>query len=182
MLPLKHRRSSPLTIRVDKLTNSIQNAETKESFATALRLLTVAEARKLSKGKWQFDWLREARDKKREVYALYTVENPTIIQAIISIEDQGGYMYMHLVESASFNKGKIKLYLGVLGNLAAFVCQRAFQKGYEGFVAFESKTKLIEHYKKTLGADQIGSGIRMAIGTRAAIKLVEQYFPTYFSA
>lgn len=182
MLPLKHRRSSPFSIRVDKLTNSIQHADTQESFATALRRLTVTEARTLPKEQWQFDWVREARDKTREVYALYTVENPAIIQALISIEDQGTHMYMHLVESASFNKGKTKTYLGVLGNMAAFVCQRAFQQNYDGFVAFESKTRLIEHYKKTLGAEQMGSGIRMAIGTHAAIKLVKQYFPAFFSA
>ena len=141
----------------------------------------MTEARTLPKEKWQFDWVREAHDKTREVYALYTVENPTIIQALISIEDQGTHMYIHLIESAAFNKGKAKSYLGVLGNLAAFVCQRAFQRNYEGFVALESKTTLIEHYQKTLGAEQMGSGIRMAIGTHAALKLVKQYFPAFFS-
>ncbi|MGI4742749.1 MAG: hypothetical protein ACRYG7_46925 [Janthinobacterium lividum] len=181
MLPLKSRRSSPLNIRVDKLTNSIENATTHESFRTLLRRLTVKEANTLRKEDWDFDWVREARDKSREVYVLCTVDNPTIIHGIISIEDQGTHMYMHLVESAPFNKGKTKTYLGVLGNMAAFVCQRAFEKNYDGFVAFESKTKLIEHYKKTLEAEQMGSGIRMSIGTRAAIKLVKQYFPTYFS-
>lgn len=125
--------------------------------------------------------VREARDKTREVYLLCTLDDPTLIQGRVSIEDQGTHMYMHLVESSPFNKGKAKAYLGVLGNIVAFVCQRAFQKDYDGFVAFESKTKLIAHYKKELEAPQVGNGIRLSIGTRAAIKLVKQYFPAYFS-
>lgn len=52
---------------------------------------------------------------------------------------------MHLVESAKFNKGKSKVYIGVPGNLVAFACKVSFDKGHEGFVAFDSKSVLIEH-------------------------------------
>jgi hypothetical protein len=41
---------------------------------------------------------------------------------------------------------------------------------------FESKTKLINHYKKTLGAELLFGNV-MAIDTKAATKLVNQYFP-----
>ena len=41
---------------------------------------------------------------------------------------------------------------------------------------FESKGKLKEHYKKTLGAHSL-FGNFMAIDSKAAIKLIEQYFP-----
>jgi hypothetical protein len=84
---------------------------------------------------------------------------------------------MHLVESAKFNLGRHKLYLGVPGNLVSYACKVSFDKGYEGFVAFDSKTALIEHYQKTLGATLIG-GRRMYIDTKAAGKLVSQYFKT----
>jgi hypothetical protein len=33
------------------------------------------------------------------------------------------HVFMHLVESAPFNKGKTKLYSGVPGNLVAFACK-----------------------------------------------------------
>jgi hypothetical protein len=83
---------------------------------------------------------------------------------------------MHLIESAKFNRGTKKLYIGVPGNLVAFVCKLSFEKGYEGYVYFESKTKLIDHYKKTLGAYVIAGKI-MAIDTTAALKLFKRYFP-----
>jgi hypothetical protein len=59
---------------------------------------------------------------------------------------------MNLIESAPFNIGKNKTYLGIPGNLVAFVCKLSFQRGGEGYVSFLSMTKLIEHYEKSLGA------------------------------
>jgi hypothetical protein len=82
---------------------------------------------------------------------------------------------MHLVESSPFNKGKTKVYSGVPGNLVAFACKTSFQRGYEGFVSFLSKTQLIEHYKHTLGASHFGGRI-MIIETQAALNLINKYF------
>jgi hypothetical protein len=79
------------------------------------------------------------------------------------------------IENAKFNKGKSKLYLGVAGNLMAFACKVSFEKGYDGYVSFISKSKLITHYEKTLGAIKIG-GLKMIIDTQAARKLFLQYF------
>ncbi|MDP1620990.1 MAG: hypothetical protein Q8M08_01495 [Bacteroidales bacterium] len=82
---------------------------------------------------------------------------------------------MQLVESASFNKGKPKMYSGVLGNLVAFACKLSFQRCHDGNVAFLSKTQLIEHYEKTLGATHFGGRV-MIIETEAALKLINKYF------
>ena len=68
-----------------------------------------------------------------------------------------------------------KVYLGVAGNLVAFACKTSFEKDYEGFVAFDSKTALIKHYEQTLGATHF-RGQRMFIETRAAAQLVTKYF------
>ncbi|OZA68753.1 MAG: hypothetical protein B7X72_01285, partial [Sphingobacteriia bacterium 39-39-8] len=86
------------------------------------------------------------------------------------------HVYMHLLESAPFNKGKSKLYAGVPGNLVAFACKLSFQRGQEGNVSFLSKTQLIQHYIESLGADHIGGRI-MIIQTIAALKLINKYFP-----
>ena len=67
------------------------------------------------------------------------------------------------------------MYLGVPGNLIAYAGRLAFQKGFDGFVSFHSKTKLIDHYEKTLGAYHFG-GHLMIINTNAAKVLVEKYF------
>ena len=71
--------------------------------------------------------------------------------------------------------GKDKLYEGVSGNLVAFACRLSFQRGNDGFVAFHSKTDLISHYIKTLGALHQGNQL-MVIETEAATKLVNKYF------
>lgn len=83
---------------------------------------------------------------------------------------------MPLIESNKFNRGGRKVYLGVPANLVAFACKFSFEKGYGGYVSFESKTKLVDHYTKSLGAHVLFGNI-MAIDTQAATKLVEQYFP-----
>jgi hypothetical protein len=82
---------------------------------------------------------------------------------------------MYLLESAPFNIGKDKIYEGIPGNLDAFACKLSFQRGGEGFVSFESKSKLIAHYVKTLGAYHFG-GQLMVIDTIGAKKLVDKYF------
>ena len=82
---------------------------------------------------------------------------------------------MNLVESAGFNKGKSKVYAGVPGNLVAFACRLSFQRGFEGNVSFISKTQLIDHYVKTLGAVHFGGRI-MILDTNAASVLVDKYF------
>jgi len=52
----------------------------------------------------------------------------------------------------------------------------SFNKGYDGFVAFEAKTALISHCRKTLNAVQTGCSRRMIIETEAAHKLYRKYF------
>lgn len=105
------------------------------------------------------------------------VNNPNVIQGVISFSQEIDHIFMNLLENAPFNLGKHKMYDGVAGNLVAFACKVSFQQGFEGFVAFMAKTKLIEHYTNTLGALHIG-GHRMIISTHASKILVEKYFKT----
>ncbi len=82
---------------------------------------------------------------------------------------------MHLVESSPFNKGKTKVYSGVPGDLVVFACKLSFQRGHDGNVSFISKTQLVEHYEKTLGAFHFGGRV-MIIETPSALKLINKYF------
>lgn len=84
---------------------------------------------------------------------------------------------MNLLENAPFNIGKEKLYEGVAGNLVAFACKLSFQRGGQGFVSFQAKTKLIDHYVKTLGAYHFGDHL-MVIDSIVAQKLIDRYFKT----
>ena len=102
-------------------------------------------------------------------------DNLEIVQGLISLTIKTDHVYMYLLESSPFNIGKNKLYEGVPGNLVAFACKLSFQRGGDGFVSFESKTKLIEHYVNSLGAQYVG-GRLMVIDSIAAKRLVEKYF------
>lgn len=165
-----------LDFEVDKLTRSIENVVTGDSFPTEVLQLTKPDLKLLTKkNEWKFDWRKELNFNDREVYKLTIQNNPTVIQAIMSLRIEDDHIYMPLIESAPFNRGKGKIYLGAPGNLVAFACRLSFQKGFDGFVSFHSKTKLIDHYEKTLGAYHFG-GHLMIINTNSAKHLVDKYF------
>ncbi len=124
---------------------------------------------------WTFNWKTEFNDPAKEVYKLNIVNNSTIIQGLISLEIKADHIYMHLVENAPFNRGKSKMYSGIAGNLVAFACKVSFQRGHQGNIAFISKTQLIDHYVKTLGAFHIGGRV-LAIESKAAQILIDKYF------
>jgi len=122
-----------------------------------------------------FDWKAEFELPNRTVYKLTITGNPTIIQGLICITEKEDHVYMHLIESAPFNRGEDKIYLGVPGNMVAFACKVSFHRGFEGYVSFVAKSQLIEHYIKSLEAINIG-GQLMVINTKAALKLINKYF------
>ena len=173
---MKKRTAIGLDFHVDKLTNSIENTKTGDSFTTEISLIIKEDIKALiKKNGWRFNWASEFRDPTREVYKLTITNNPNIVQGVISLEVKTDHVYMHLIESAPFNIGKDKVYLGVPGNLVAFACRLSFQRGGEGYVSFLSKTKLIEHYEKSLGAIHFG-GHKMVITTENALILTNKYF------
>lgn len=169
------KQNSGLDFIIDKLTNSIENTMTNEVFDTEIVRVTIANNKLIKKADWQFDWIKELKDETKEVYKLSTVNNPTIIQGLVSIEDKQDHMFMHLIESAKFNKGKFKAYLGVPGNLVAYACKVSVEKGYQGFLAFDVKSELIQHYQESLNATHF-RGLRMFIDTNAALRLISKYF------
>ena len=174
---MKKQQNKGLDFIIDKLTNSIQNIVTDDSFATDISLVTTADLKMvIKKNNWLFDWKLEFKQPQRDVYKLTIVNNQSVIQGLISLEIKFDHVYMHLVESAPFNKGKTKVYLGVPGNLVAYACKLAFQRGHEGNVTFFSKTQLVQHYIDTLGAKHVGGRI-MIIDTISALKLINKYFP-----
>ncbi|MGL2993277.1 hypothetical protein [Flavobacterium sp. TSSA_36] len=161
---------------IDKLTNSIENIITGDSFQTEISILQNSDLKYITKKNgWFFNWNEEYENPIRDIYKLTISGNSKIIQGLISLEVKSDHVYMHLVESAPFNKGQTKVYAGVAGNLVAFACKLSFQRGHDGNVSFLSKSQLVEHYEKTLGAFHFGGRI-MIIETNAALKLIKKYF------
>jgi hypothetical protein len=168
------KRTRSIDIEIDKLTNSIEEAATGKSLATRVGRV-LPEDKLIRASDWRFDWMKEMRQPGHEVYALTAEPHYGIPQGLISIEDKGDHIHMHLLESARFNQGRGKLFLGVPPNLVAHACRISFKRGYGGVVAFVAKTKLRQHYIDTLGAEVL-RGDRLFIGPQRAIELVERYF------
>ena len=175
---MNEKNEIQLDFIIDKLTNSILNTISGDSFQTEIARFTIKDSKQITKkNKWNFNWKSELKNDQIEVYKLTIVNNLDIIQGLISIRRESDHIYMNLLENAPFNIGKNKLYEGVAGNLVAFACKLSFQYGFEGFVSFTSKTNLIDHYVESLGAYHFG-GHKMIIETHSAKLLVEKYFKT----
>ncbi len=163
-----------IDIEIDGLTQSIIEVATDQSLTTTIawwKQLTPSQ-RKLTG--WSFDWKEEVKLKR--MVAGLCIEREPSVQGLISMEPMSDHMLIHLVESAPHNIGRGKRYVGVPGNLMAFACLECKRAGFNAGLAFVAKSELIEHYKATLGAVQLGSSQRMIVESPAADRLIARYF------
>ncbi len=170
-----------LEFYIDEITNSIQEIATGNTFETEMVLVKPEEIKSLNKKEgWLFNWNKEFKEPGRLLYKL-VLQNDTTIQGLISIEPIPDQLYveMHLIENAPHNHAGRKQFAGVAANMVAFACKTSFDLGFDGFVAFTAKTRLINHYVETLGAQVIYSSNRMGIFTSAARNLVNSYYKNY---
>jgi hypothetical protein len=165
-----------LDFEIDELTHSIENVATGESIPTLVLPFVKSDLMQASrKNGWKFNWKAEFNTSSKQVFKLVIEQQEDVIQGLVSLSVLQDHVFMNLLESAPFNFGRDKTYQGVAGNLVAYVCKMSFEKGFGGCMAFVAKTKLIAHYRQTLGAVWIG-GQRMVIQTDAAQFLINKYF------
>lgn len=170
-------RRQPIEVVIDELTHCLIHRESGEEYRTVIEPLTRQDLKMLSKkqGWINFDWKREFETPNRRVYKVL-VKGSDQIQGLISFEVAEGYIDVFLVESAPWNVGsKTQTFIGVGAHLFAIACKFSFELGFEGIIAFTSKTNLIHHYQETLGAVRIG-GQLMTIDTNEAKILVDRCF------
>ena len=86
----------------------------------------------------------------------------------------GGVADVEIAETAPHNYGHKGIYAGVGAHLFAIACQVSFDAGYDGFVAFTSKSDLVEYYKEKLNAG-VFRGRQMYIDEEAARILLDKY-------
>ena len=139
------------------------------------KTITKAEANRLKEEGWLFDWSKPHRN-GFEIYQLF-IQGDDTVQGMIALKHNRTEFFTHvdIVESAPFNRGGNGKYIGVGGHLFAIACKCSWQVGNDGYVQFYAKTNLIEHYKKTLNAQNIG-GQNMIIDSEASMQLVKKYF------
>jgi hypothetical protein len=137
---VKKKEINFLDFEIDRLTRSVENVATGDSFPTDISYLLKADIKQVSKKNgWLFNWKNELDAPNREVYKLTIQGNPNVIQGLVSLSIDNDHIYMHLIESAPFNKGRTKVYLGVPGNLVAYACRLSFQKGLTASFLFIQK-------------------------------------------
>lgn len=176
------RKPIALGFEVDELTNSIVNTVTGDSLPTEVSLVTKEDLARIKRDKtWLFDWSKEHKKANAQVYKLTIERNPQIIQGLACFEAMQDHVFMHLIESANFNRGAQKMYKGVMGNLVAFGCKLSFEKGFEGCLSFIAKTALVQHYIDALGAFLFGART-MIIEVKAALQLIQKYYPDEYKS
>jgi hypothetical protein len=71
----KYKYKTELDFIVNKLTNSIENIITGDSFATEISILTKSDLVNVTKKKgWLFDWRAEFKQPQKEVFKLSIVK------------------------------------------------------------------------------------------------------------
>lgn len=168
-----------IDIYIDSLTNCLICQETGEECNTEYRLvsktITKTEAQELINQGWKFDWSIPHKN-GYEVYELL-LEDDDEVQGMIALKHIREQYYTHvdIVEAAPHNIGKNGIYKGVGAHLFAIACKLSWDVGNEGYVQFTAKTDLVEHYKKTLNAQNI-DWHTMFIDSYGAVNLIQKYF------
>jgi hypothetical protein len=153
---MQKRRNIRLSFEVDKLTNSIENVLTGETFETEIVRLRKEDAKIIEVSEWLFDWSRELRDGNREVFKLTTRENPSVIQALMSFSDQQDHIFVHLIENAPFNVGRKKMYRGVAETLSLLHASVPLRKVTMDLLHLSQKLSLSSITKTRFGQNEFG--------------------------
>jgi hypothetical protein len=163
-----------IDIVIDAITPCLIERSTGEKHATTIE--QVHPEKNEYKG-WRFDWTIPEK-KGSAVYALRMADDPTgEVQGLIAFHPdmKNKFLFGDLMESNPTNVGHDGVYIGVGAHLTAFACKTAKDLGLDTYF-FIAKTELIEHYKKSLGARQIGCTQRMYIDGSAFARLVAAYY------
>ncbi|SED10304.1 hypothetical protein [Paenibacillus sp. GP183] len=121
-----------------------------------------------------FDWTVYFGQPGVEVYKMLITGND-VIQGAIALERKEDHVYIHLIESAPNNRYDKEFDL-IGEHLVAFACKRSMDIGYDGLVAFRSKTRprLLAYYIRDIHAQHIGGG-HMIISESVAEELIMLY-------
>ncbi len=112
--------------------------------------IVLSTAKQLKKDGWKFDWDKSFGAISQKIAY---IENESI-QGLVEFEEVPSSLYniIYRIELAPENIGKQKKIDNVAGTLFAYVAQDSLDAGFEGFVVFDSKTILVDHYVEKYGA------------------------------
>ena len=134
--------------------------------------IVLSTARQLKKDGWKFDWEKSFGAISQKIAY---IENEKI-QGLAEFEEVPSSLYnvIYRIELSPENIGKNKKIDNVAGTLFAYVAKDSLDAGFEGFVVFDSKTLLIDHYVEKYGA-KVLFGNRLYFDTNASKALINKY-------
>ncbi len=122
---------------------------------------------------WHFNWLEIGNQREMIVYKITYRRQIQGLVAFFRPSREDGVVPVTNFEAAPRNFGHSGVF-GVGPTLAAIVCRRSVDWGFDGFIAFKAKTRLVEHYRKHFGA-KVVFGDNMVVDEYAAKKLIEKF-------
>lgn len=132
----------------------------------------------LKKDGWNFNWRELSKVEGSQLFGLSCISTPNSIEGIVMLTLFNDEMlFMNNIEVAPHNIGIAKKYENVAGCLIAYACRNSFELGvgdYNGYLSFNSKTKLVELYKNKYGAT-LAMGNKMFFTPEAGKKLMKKY-------
>ncbi|MDR1453418.1 MAG: hypothetical protein LBJ25_05545 [Candidatus Margulisbacteria bacterium] len=134
--------------------------------------ILISTARRLKKDGWKFDWEKSFGAVSQKI-AFF---DKNAIQGLAEFEEvpSSRYNIIYRIELAPENIGKNRKIENVAGMLFAYVAKDSLDAGFDGFVVFDSKTILKDHYVNKYGA-KILYGDRLYFDTKASRNLVNRY-------
>lgn len=160
-----------IDILIDELTDCLIENST-GNIAETEYIRRTAKIKKSDYKGWKFNWSTTEKN-GYIIYELF-VKGDTKVQGRVSLKIDGGVANVDIAETAPHNFGHQGKYTGVGGHLFAIACQVSLESGCDGVVAFDSKSDLVEYYKKELNAVEIYPR-RMVIFEDAAQILLDKY-------
>ena len=126
---------------------------------------------------WNFNW-KHLFKQGGMFYKVVLKDEPNQVQGLLKVSVANSEIFfMDNLEVSPENYGINGKYDYVAGVLIAYACKLSFEygkKNYEGYVVFDSKTVLIDYYKKKYGATFV-FGQRMFFLPETGKKLMKQY-------
>lgn len=132
----------------------------------------------LKKDGWNFNWRELHKTEGSQFYKIACIKTPKIIEGMLMLTLFNNEMlFMNNIELAPQNIGHNRKYENISGCLLAYACRMSFEIGrghYNGYLSFESKTKLIELYENKYGAT-LAMGNKMYFSPEAGKILMKRY-------
>jgi hypothetical protein len=127
---------------------------------------------KQHKDYFSFDFIEIVKD--FTIYKIYKQGDETVVHGLVAFKPSLGILSCANMETNIINLKPLLIHGGIGKSMVALCCKISFDLGFDGYITFEAKNNLMPYYRR-LGAENIG-GLRMAIATKEAQKLVDLYF------